>query len=947
MAVRFLDVGDLLIETETGQVTAGGRRPAQVLSTLLMHLNRRVAVDLLLDAVWGDDPGPRAVATLETHVWRLRRLLEPQRRRGEAASLLLNDSGGYRLVAAREQVDSARFEQLCLDVLSLLNSGQPERALRAADEATSLWRGAPYEVVADRPWAAGVIARLHELSAQLAERRVDAMLATGQAARAVVDLEPLIATQPFRERLWWQRMLALYRTGRSEEALQSYQTIRRRLHDEVGVEPGRELAELQRRILSQDPGLDLRPTSEVVSTRTTEVRLPRPRVLIGRDVDVADVTVALDDATLLTVTGAAGCGKTRLAIEAARAVAGRFPDGVWFVDLSQAEDTEAVEAAVLAALGLLVGPGSTAATAVAAYGRDHRGLLVLDNCEQALDAVAALCDALLGAGGEITVLATSREPVGLPDEVVHRLAPLPWELPGGEPGPAVTLFVERAQASVPILSDLDRREVLRICRAVGGLPLAIELAAALAATFGLSEIADIVESDPGSLSAVGRGHDPHHQSLATAIDRSYRLLTEPEQMAFRRLAVIPSGFTRDLAGAVLGDDLEASAVTALLARLVNRSLLGSVREAGRGTWFEQLAPLRAQGSLLLAAAGETEATQRRRDEWVVRLVHGRPRAGRPEERQWYDTITANLPTIRAALKSHLLTEPDELGAGIAPLMVGYCYYHNLVDEGRHWCEAAMRVDTDEVTTVCNRLALATHLLLQGRADLARPQFDDGVAPAASIEPLPVHVAELLLVVAGQFAAEGDPATARRALGAVRGTVRTTGDPDLAVIHRAITCIVSSLSVSPDRTLAEGEASYRHAVEVGNLFAAWASCSSVNAAALARRDPRTGLPWSRRLLSLQWQISGETAPHQLETLADFLALDARHAAAVAVFSLSYQRARRGGAAWPRNPVSLDLLSRCRAMLTTAAFDAAWARGLGLGLAELTEDLVTVGRDPSAV
>ncbi|HEY5978039.1 MAG TPA: BTAD domain-containing putative transcriptional regulator [Microlunatus sp.] len=547
--MRFCDIGPLEVEVDGARVTARGARLNAVLATLLLHLNRRVSTDLLLDAVWGEATTESSHSTLETHVWRLRRLLEPSRGRGQAASVLINDSGGYRLLAQPEEVDSARFEQLGLEVLDLGTTQQPERALQAADQALALWRGAPFEPVAERPWAIGPIARLSEIRAQLQERRIDAILGVDRPELAVGELEPLLADQPYRERLWWLRMLALY-AGRSEDALTTFRTARRTLIDEVGIDPGAELVELHRQILDQDPAL--RPPAAPPSAkpaREVEIHLPRApcagTIRRARAGPVGPRRLSSGHRRRC-----AGSGKTLLAAAAARTAAAAYPDGVWFVDLSVVEPGADVAAEIVAAVKIAMPETSTPLSVLAAYGTDRRVLLVLDNCEQILDQVADVAELLTETGQQVRLLATSREPLGIDGEVVITLGPLPLEseAPDGDQtpgGPAVALFLERARLDPATVPAADLTTIRRICAAVDGIPLAIELAAALTTAYALSEIVDQVERDPGQLSAIGRGQARHHQTLSTAIERSHRLLSAEERLLHRRVAVLPGAFGGD------------------------------------------------------------------------------------------------------------------------------------------------------------------------------------------------------------------------------------------------------------------------------------------------------------------------------------------------------------------------------------------------------------------
>ena len=959
--MRFLDLGVLLVEvgpdaatpgdSGIGPVSAGGRRPAALLSTLLMYLNRRVSVDTLLDAIWGDAVSAGSASTLESHIWRLRRLLEPGRARGQPASVLINDSGGYRLVATPDQVDSARFEQLALDVVDLLTTGQPGRALRAADEALALWRGVPFDEIADRSWALGTVARLTEVHVQVQERRVDAVLAVGRPDQALSDLESLLADHPLRERFWWQRMLALFRSGRVDEALRGYATVRETLLDELGMDPGPELQELHQRILQQDPTLELAaPTPQPAAIRRSEVRLPRSRRLIGREHDQDELVAQLRRTRLVTITGPAGAGKTGLAIEVARVASDGYPDGTWFVDLSAVEDPEAVAPAIVAVLELATPTTSSARAALVRFARDHQALFVLDNCEQILDTVAELAEQLTEPGSEVAVLTTSREPLRLADEAVWWLDALPVgttdESADPYAVPAVALFLERDR-SAGGRSDRPEDEldvILRICRAVDGNPLAIELAAALTAAYSLDEIADQVQRDPGRLATIGRGQARHHQTLHAAIERSYRLLPPEEQLLHRRLAVLPAGFSRELAESVAGPGIDGWSVGGLLARLVHRSLL-TVTNDGRAH-FSQLATIRGHAGHALASTGELADAERLRDLWTSSLLRGRPLSGRPEEADFYARVRANLPTIRASLHRQLEVERTTLGQTYVADLLGYWYYHGMEDEARRWSELAVRPTDPQdagatprptpATEVRARLTLVNVLLHQGLADRARSEFAlVGPQLDAAVAEQPRAVAEIMLAAASTFSLTHDLASMRTGLDHARAIEATRLDPDLVVIEEAISCLAETVAGPSAEIAARAERNFEAASAVGNLWAAWASCSSINAAALVARDAATGLVWSRRLISLQDQLGARTVLTHLETYGDFLVLDGRLIEATRVFSATHQAARRGGAGWPHNHLTVELLDHLRRELPTAEFDRAWALGPTLNRRELID------------
>lgn len=414
---RFLDLGELEMVVDAERRSPGGRRPASLLAALLINVNRRVGPDTLLEAVWEDsDDGRRA--TLATHVWRLRSVLEPDRAGRQPPSVLVNDARGYRLVAAIETIDSLRFEQLAAEADQLLRTGQPERALRRAEEALSLWRGRPIEVVADQAWAAPVVAKLTTLRSHVQHRQIDAWLALGQHRQALAALEVLLADEPLDESLWAQRMLAEYRSGRMDAALRSFQEVRRRLDHELGVPPGAALQDLHLRVLNQDHDLlaAARPTVSVQVDAVAQVHLPAARGrVIGRTADISRLADLVQIHPLTTVVGAAGCGKTTVAVATARKLAETFVDGIWFVDLTTAKGPEQVLGTVASSLQVAIPPTGSEYDALRSFTQRRRMLLVVDNAEHVLDATAELLTALL-ADAELTVLVTSREPLLLPSE---------------------------------------------------------------------------------------------------------------------------------------------------------------------------------------------------------------------------------------------------------------------------------------------------------------------------------------------------------------------------------------------------------------------------------------------------------------------------------------------------------------------------------------------------
>lgn len=324
--LRVRDLGPMIIEVSGVGTAVRWRVPAQILATLLVSPNRRVSVDTLLDVVWGEEVNDSTVGTLESHVWRLRKLMEPDRARGVEPSYLVNDRGGYRLVVNPEHADSSRFAELAGQGDLLLATGDAGRARSRYELALALWRGRPFDLIADTAWAGPSVARLEELHWQVNEQHIEALLRTGAAAVAVPLLEELIPGLPFREGLWRQLMLALYQTGRIEESLAAYGRARESLLENLGLDPGPELHELQQRILDQDPALlpprpasnstVIAPVEEATQPPVeprTELNLPALRSeLVGRDIELTRLTRLLGRTRLVTLVGAGGAGKTSL-----------------------------------------------------------------------------------------------------------------------------------------------------------------------------------------------------------------------------------------------------------------------------------------------------------------------------------------------------------------------------------------------------------------------------------------------------------------------------------------------------------------------------------------------------------------------------------------------------------------------------------------------------------
>jgi predicted ATPase/DNA-binding SARP family transcriptional activator len=945
--LRFRDLGPLGVERAGAAVPIAGGRLAGALSLLLIHADRPVAPDALAEAMYGAAAGPRSASTLDSHVWRLRKLLEPDRGRGEPAAVLLREPAGYRLLATAEQVDSLRFARLAGQAGDLLAGGQPDRAVRRTDEALGLWRGRPFAAVADEPWAGAAGARLEELHAQVRERQAEALLALGEPQRALLELETAIADAPLRERLWALRMLATHRSGRTDQALSAYRRVRELLRDELGIEPGAELRELHARILAEDPTLlPPRPAAGAAGApaapappapaRAPEVHLPgRLNRLVGRGPELERADALLDGSRLLTVVGAAGCGKTRLALEIARTAADRFPDGVWAVDLTAAAAPEQVLTAVASALGLALPGAGTAADALRAFTRGRRMLLVLDNCEHLIDAVADLVDDLLVEGSELTVLATSREPLDVDGEVVCPLDPLPLPAdddPDPAASPAVELFLERLAAAGPAAGEPSVALAVTICRAVDGVPLAIELAAARARAYSLAEIAQQVGADPSALARIGRGPADHHRTVRHAIEQSYRTLDELDAAVHRSVCVVPGPFTATVAGALAG--LAPADVQEPLARLVHRSLLvplGPARPGGPSR-FSQLATVR--GHAAHTAGDATTQLHERRDQWVGQLVGELPRLGSAAESSWFTALDDDLAAVRAALQHALVDDPSPVGVAVAARLGLYWYLRGMMVEGRLWQERATTApEAARHDRAMVHLMLGGSLTMANRADLGLPLVRRGWdvvhgTPAATTRVM----GEGLTVLAGAFYTAGQVERSRWVAERIRTIAAGRADPELGLFADVAT-LLARAGAEPVGVAADAERVHERAVEAGNSFAVWLSSAAAVTAALAAHDVPTAIRWSDRMIANHVAIGVGEGPLLLELRANAFAMAGDAAGAARLYAAARSHHERAGMRWPNRPETAELMRRTGDALDRVEFEQARQEGARLTLSDL--------------
>jgi predicted ATPase/DNA-binding SARP family transcriptional activator len=614
-------LGPLLVEGTAGPVRIGSARQRRLLAALTAHLGQSVTLGQLVDLVWADAVPADPAGTVQTNVARLRRVLPSGIR-------LATTPEGYRLDVDRRAVDVTAFAD---HLAAAAAAAEPEVRRDRLAAALALWRGVPYPEL-DHPLVAPEVTRLAELRAGAVEQHAEALLAEGRAAEAVAEIEALVTAEPLREGAVGVLMRALAAAGRQGDALAAFVRLRRRLADELGLDPSQQLRELEQRVLRQDLPAVTAPASR---PRAARPRLPISS-FVGRGAAVAHASAVLRRGRVVTLCGPGGVGKTRLALHVAAAVAEHYADGVVVVEFGEggAEDVEPILAA---ALRMVDASGDGAfPERVAALLALRRQLLVLDNCEHVADRVACLVETVSGAAPHVDLLLTSREPLRVDGEYVLGVDPLSADA-------ASELLVDRicaAERDPEGRPRLDPKLVAEVCRRLDGLPLALELAAARAAPLGLPGLLHALDEPFAALCSGRRAATPRHRSLRDVVAWSHSLLGDAQRRLFERMSVFAGPVEYAAVVAVCGD-------AAAVPDLVDRSLV--VRHPGEPPAYGMLETLRAFARAQLAADPEAERLRVRHARWAAGLADEIVAARRgPDEIAALRRFDTHLPDLRRA-----------------------------------------------------------------------------------------------------------------------------------------------------------------------------------------------------------------------------------------------------------------------------------------------------------
>ena len=739
LEVRLLGPFEVVVAGKPVEVP-GAKRQALV-ACLALRTGRVVSTDTLVEALWGSDLPAAPRNAVQHHVARLRRAL------GDDAIRLAAD--GYALDEA--MVDAIQFEELLAAARGALRAGDARGAADTIADALALWRGPALLGLPQSSWATAEAARLDSLRLDALEERFEAALALGEHGDVGAAIRAALEESPFRERLWGQLMLTLYRSGRQADALEVFQEARRVLLEQLALEPGPELRRLQEAILAHDPAI-----APVPAAPRRRGNLPASSTsFVDREAELAQVVELVREHRLVTLTGPPGVGKSRLALEAARALASELRGGAWHVGLANA--ASAADVVRLVAQSLDVRGADPLARTVARL-RDTDAILVFDACEHVLEESARVVSAVLAECPDVRVLATSREVLHVVGEVRVIVDPLGLPDAGASDAaaPAVELFTARARAARPgfELTDEDAWLAAEISRLVDGLPLAIELAAARVNVLGLAELLALVRRRLELLHDRPTS-DASRAALGTLVEWSYDLLHADEKTLLHHVAVHRGGAPLPaLVAAGAEHGLDEMTVIQLLGTLVDKSIV-TVSFPSADARYDLLDTVRDYALERLAEGGGLAAARKAHAEYFATLAdaaHGALRG--PEWRAWVGRLELEHDNLWAAL-TYAHEAPD---AGIAGRLGALAWYFALaerVSEGRRFVELALASASEDAPAAL-RLELLAFLCYFATEELdLDAAIEAGERALAATEPRPPQSALVEAALSLALAESGD------------------------------------------------------------------------------------------------------------------------------------------------------------------------------------------------
>jgi predicted ATPase/DNA-binding SARP family transcriptional activator/DNA-binding CsgD family transcriptional regulator len=725
-----VDVGSRTIAQDAWRL----RKAAALVKLLALAPGHRMHREQAMELLWPNAGRKAASNSLRSTLHAARKVLDPAMGSlylaSEDESLVLCPAGGL-------WVDVDAFEQ----AVATARRSQDPAAYRAALE---LYLG---ELLPDDRYEEWTENRRHGLRKVFLSMLIELAglyEARGDYGRSLETLQRALGVEPTYEEAHADLMRLHALSGRRNEALSQYEQLSGALSRQFGTEPDVTTRRLRDEIAEgafpPPPSLlDDRPQEGTSDLSRHNLSKPRTN-LVGREREILEVKRALSATQLLTLTGTGGSGKTRLALEVARDLVGSYADGVWLIELAPLSEPELVVQEVAETLGVQEQPGLLLLDSLLDALSGKEMLLLLDNCEQLIDAVARLTRFLLDTCPRTRVLTTSRERLGVIGESIWvvpflsvprvQKTPTVEELEGYE---SARLFADRASMRHPDfeLTPENARAVAQICARLEGIPLAIELAAARVGLLSAEQIAHRLGHSPKLLTGGGRTTDHRHRTLRATLDWSYELLGEPEQSLFRRLSVFAGGFALEAAESLgAGGGIEMDDVLELLSQLVEKSLVLAEESWVKGARYRLLEPVRQYAWEMLGRSGEGEAVQHRHAEYFLALAEeAEPELKGPRQVEWLDRLQTEHDNLRAAL-SWSLERGIDLGPRIAGALSLFWYTRGYLSEARTYLEAVARRGVAPATVRAKAL--------DGLGWIAEPQGDYERARTAYEESLKLY-----------------------------------------------------------------------------------------------------------------------------------------------------------------------------------------------------------------
>ncbi|MDR6971176.1 BTAD domain-containing putative transcriptional regulator [Leifsonia shinshuensis] len=899
---RVAVLGPVLVEDRRGTLTEPSGALGKSLIVALVLARGAASVPSLVEDLWDDRPPRQERAALQTLVSRVRTT--------SADGLLESTPGGYALAVAPEQTDLGRARAAADRATAALRAGDAAAAVAESTAALSLWRGQPGAEL-------GATALADELQRTAAELRDDLLLirararrATGDHSGALADLHPLLEARPLDETLRLEQLRTLAAAGRRSEALLAFAELKEALLDRLGTRPGPELVALNAELLAADE--DERPSAP----RRVRIGLrSAPNALVGREYDLEAVEDLVATSRLTTILGPGGLGKTRLAQEVGnRAV---HTPAVIVVELASVRSGEDVELAFASTLGIRearavrpTDPGSQLDLRSRILGllSERETLLIVDNCEHIVDAVAAYVQDILDSTSTVRVLATSRAPLAIGAERVYPLDSLKsTDGVGGKPaagadgtggkraagadgaggkraagpnsagadaargssataadgyGPAVALFVERARAARPA-AVLPLDVVARLCDRLDGLPLAIELAAARTRSLSVDEIERRLGNRFALLTGGERTAPERHRTLFAVIEWSWNLLGTSEQALLRRLSRFPDGFSAEAAEAVAGS--RASTVLDDLDALVAQSLVTVTEDGSTGLLrYRMLETVREFGDNALVAAGEEDEVRDGMDAWAVAfcrdalsVMHGRQQVAT------FQRVTAEQDNLVTVLRSALEGGRRET---VAAVFATLSYYWSLrsahsevIGFGGAVMDALARWEPEgefrEAAAACYTVLGGTFLFIDVRTSA---RAISGLRHLRRTKPFAdsrLDAMAALVLNAGKV---------KEGLELLE-TYAVSPDPERATIGNLLLAQLRENSGELDAALASATRAWERANEAGDAWSLASAAQSIAQCHSQLAHPAEALEWGQRAYDQLAQLQADGDLRQLDWL----------------------------------------------------------------------------------